>query len=82
MGLFRVILLGVIVWLVYGFYKRFRQNALEHQRGASVEKDKEKVVQCQSCGVYVPEAEAVRDGDRSYCCEEHRLADQDNTPKA
>lgn len=78
MGLFRVILLGVIVWLVYGFYKRFRQNALEHQKDRIQEKEQEKVVQCRTCGVYVPEQEAVKVGDVTYCSEEHRLTDQQN----
>ena len=33
------------------------------------------MVQCASCGTYVPQTEAVKDGDRYYCCEAHRSRD-------
>lgn len=29
---------------------------------------------CAHCGVHFPSADAVHDGARSYCCEEHRRA--------
>lgn len=32
----------------------------------------ERMVACDHCGVHVPESEGVRDGDRFFCCEEHR----------
>ncbi|NMG29032.1 PP0621 family protein [Aromatoleum evansii] len=32
----------------------------------------ERMVSCDHCGVHVPESEGVRDGDRFFCCEEHR----------
>ena len=34
------------------------------------------MVQCAHCGTYVPKDEAVRDGDRYYCCEPHRNRDR------
>ncbi|MDD3517095.1 MAG: PP0621 family protein [Chromatiales bacterium] len=30
------------------------------------------VVRCDHCGLHVPESESVRNGDRHYCCEDHR----------
>lgn len=33
-------------------------------------------VKCARCGVYVPREDAVRDGERYYCSEQHRLEDQ------
>ena len=32
----------------------------------------ERMLGCDHCGVHVPESEGVRDGDRFFCCEEHR----------
>ncbi|MCG5534505.1 PP0621 family protein [Ectothiorhodospira mobilis] len=31
-----------------------------------------RMVRCDYCGLHVPEEEAVRDGDRAYCSEDHR----------
>jgi len=32
----------------------------------------EAMAQCAHCGVHFPGAESVRDGERDYCCEDHR----------
>ena len=34
------------------------------------------MVRCSHCGVYVPRGEAVQDGDRYFCCREHRDTDR------
>jgi len=34
------------------------------------------MVQCSHCGVYLPEQEAIRDGERFYCSNEHLDADR------
>jgi uncharacterized protein len=31
-----------------------------------------KMVACAHCGVHLPESEAIRDGDKYFCSEEHR----------
>ncbi len=38
-----------------------------HHRAAA-----QPLVPCAHCGVYVPVDEAVREGELSYCCDEHR----------
>jgi uncharacterized protein len=30
------------------------------------------MVACAHCGLHLPESEAVIDGERRYCCDEHR----------
>jgi hypothetical protein len=30
-----------------------------------------RMVQCLSCETYVPASEAVSDGDRQFCCQQH-----------
>lgn len=37
------------------------------------------MVKCGHCGVYLPEQEAVRDGDRYFCSKEHLDADHGNS---
>lgn len=32
----------------------------------------EAMTQCAQCGLHFPSAEAVREGERDYCCEDHR----------
>ncbi|TAH41749.1 MAG: hypothetical protein EYC67_17160 [Betaproteobacteria bacterium] len=34
----------------------------------------EHMVECAHCGIHVPETEGVREGDRFFCSEAHRLA--------
>lgn len=34
------------------------------------------MVQCQHCGIYVPEQEAVQHEDQWYCSQEHLQADR------
>ena len=34
------------------------------------------MVQCEHCGVYLPEPEAIRDGERCYCSKQHLDADR------
>lgn len=32
----------------------------------------EAMTQCAHCGLYFPRAESVGEGERDYCCEDHR----------
>ena len=32
----------------------------------------EQMVNCSHCGLYLPQNEAIADGDKFYCCAEHR----------
>ena len=31
-----------------------------------------KMIQCAECGIYIPEQEAVRDGEHAFCSAAHR----------
>ncbi|MBE0625659.1 MAG: hypothetical protein IH606_12695 [Burkholderiales bacterium] len=67
-----LLLIFVIVaawWLAKGFR---RKDAAGDAPAAAPEQ----MVNCAHCGVYLPQSEAIREGDRFYCCNEHRrLAD-------
>lgn len=66
-------LLGVLVFL---FRKRWR--ALRSVRFTKPERPELRpsvpMRVCAHCGIHLPEPDAIRDGDRYYCCSEHRKA--------
>jgi len=35
----------------------------------------ERMVNCNHCGLYLPESEALHDRGEHYCCEQHRRLD-------
>ena len=73
MGITRLLLLGLIIWLIFFLIKRFKlaQAArITNQKKAKVTT----VRQCAVCAVHVPENEAVLKGDLYYCSQAH--ADQ------
>jgi len=39
---------------------------------AAPEAAPEQMVNCAHCGLYLPQGEAIREGDRFFCCAEHR----------
>jgi uncharacterized protein len=67
--LLRIIIILIGLWLVLTIIKR----ALASRRKPQPDKPAvAKMVACAHCGVHIPESEAVCDGDRHYCSEEHR----------
>lgn len=65
------------VILGVGLYVAFRIWQIRQRQGASERPEKslvegEAMVRCGHCGLNVPESEAVADGDRWYCSENHR----------
>ncbi len=70
--------LGIIV-LVWGGARflsilQRKNEAARGQReqlGPQPGESREPVVKCQTCGIYVPQSEAVRVGSLTYCSPEH-----------
>jgi len=67
LGKFLLLVLVIVVvwWLAKGFR---RKNAAKDAPEAAPEQ----MVNCGHCGLYLPRGEAIRDGNRFYCCDEHR----------
>lgn len=67
MGKFLLLLLVIVAawWLAKGFR---RKNAAKDAPEAAPEQ----MVNCSHCGLYLPQHEAIREGDRFFCCAEHR----------
>ncbi len=76
MGLVRLLLLFMVIWLAYRLVDRWRKGrrGVTHARRPAL--DSEKTVRCDHCGTFVPESEAVRRGGRNYCSAAHRDADR------
>ena len=67
MGKYLLLLLVIVAawWLAKGFR---RKNAAKDAPEAAPEQ----MVNCGHCGLYLPQSEAIREGDRFFCCAEHR----------
>ena len=79
MGLVRLLLLIAVAVLVYRMFRIWLDK-----RKAAPGKDVRggHMVPCKHCGLFIPEAESIRDGDRYYCSEAHRqLENQDKANK-
>jgi len=64
---FLLLILAIIV--VWWLAKGFRRNDAHKDAPDAVS---QKMVNCSHCGLYLPQNEAVADGDKFYCCVEHR----------
>ena len=61
-----VLAVGLVVWL-FSARSRVRRRSQEVPTPQAF-------ARCAHCGVHLPLADAVRDGDAAYCSEAHRLA--------
>lgn len=70
MGLFRLIVVAAIVWLVLSLLKRWLAEtpaADKPEPGRS-----QPMVKCAQCGLYIPEADAICEGEHCFCSAAHR----------
>lgn len=75
MGLIRLIILGIVIYLVWQLIKRWQNkpsSRVSHTRDKRIDGS---MVRCDYCGLFVPKDEAIEANGRHYCSEAHRLAD-------
>jgi len=68
---FLLLILAVVAawWLL----KRLRvKDTAEDARDPAPGPAPEQMVNCSHCGLYLPQNEAIAEGDRFFCCAEHR----------
>jgi len=65
----KLLLLILVIVAAWWLAKGFRRN---DAAGGASGTAPEQMVNCEHCGLYLPQDEAVRDGSRFFCCEEHR----------
>ena len=73
MGLIRTILFLLLGVLLYRLWRRWRDTNAARTRAKP--QDQGHMVACKQCGLYLPEQDALRDGDNFYCSDAHRRAD-------
>ena len=67
-----VVVVGVVLWLMFGMKRRVDQPP---PRGGRAAGQLPKMVACAHCGVHLPDKEAPHDADgRPYCSDAHRVA--------
>lgn len=74
----RWLFFALIVWLSYLAIKKLLKN---NRSGRQIkETDSGLMARCNYCGVFLPESEALSEGEGSFCCREHyELAKKENT---
>ncbi len=70
MGL-RYILLGLAMWGGYLIVRHLARQRKQQQGGQRPLAKSVDSVQCARCGLHLPREEALRRGDRYYCCQAH-----------
>ncbi len=58
--LFKLLLLGLVIWGVYHFF--IKQKPIEHK-----DKEADVMVECDKCGTYVSNKEAIIKDGKYYC---------------
>lgn len=75
MSLLRFILIALAVWVAVQIVRRVltqhRKRVADQKKAAA-----HSMVRCAHCGLHVPETEAVQDGGRYFCSNEHRLEEK------
>ncbi len=61
--------IGLVIWILV----RLAKSPRVEQRNTGKVDD---MVRCARCGIFVPRNEAVKEGDRYYCCSRHRDEDR------
>lgn len=73
----RILLILVAIGLVVMFLKRLAVGA--GFPGQRKQNKVDRMVQCHQCGVYLPEADAIKAGGNYFCSQQHRQDDRDQT---
>ncbi len=68
MGLIRILIIFVVLWLIV---RLVRRHLLPPAKGGPMRKG-EKMVRCEHCGTFVPAGDAVSEKGHFYCSQEHR----------
>ena len=77
MGVIRILLFVVIIWLVYRLVKNKLQGP-PAKNGKSTRQEYGRMVRCGFCGVHLPQSQALQEGDAWYCNPTHRAKAQQN----
>jgi uncharacterized paraquat-inducible protein A len=69
MGLIRVIVFGLAIWLVYKFYQAYVARVASFDKQ---EKPTGTMIKCSECNTYIPKDKAISSGAQWFCCRAHQ----------
>jgi uncharacterized protein len=72
MTLFRVIALGLLIWIGYILLKSFmRKVRLQQGQSPALKRqgNSEKMVRCEECGAHIPKSKSHKAANKHYCPE-------------
>ncbi len=67
----RFIIIFIAVSLVYFILKKTVLALLQNNQTEKVSKH-EKMLACDYCQTHIPASEAIKHGDKNFCCPEHQ----------
>lgn len=65
----KLLLLILVVLAAWWLVKGFRRKGAAKD---APEAAPEQIVACAHCGLNIPQGEAIPEGDKYFCCDEHR----------
>ncbi|MFZ8928957.1 MAG: PP0621 family protein [Pseudohongiellaceae bacterium] len=71
MGLIRLIILGLVIWLIWRLVNNVKARVNTGKK-PEAKLENQNMVSCHYCSVHVPQVEAVRYEDAWFCCEPHK----------
>lgn len=78
MNLIRLIVIGLIIWLLYRIFLRVLHKPGKSRQAPPPRGITRDIVKCAHCGIHIPVDEALRQNEVYYCCAEHRDAGPNN----
>lgn len=75
MGLIKFIILLVLVYVALTFWRQFKARQSNKAKSSAAPDSPTLMVRCSRCKVYLPENQALHEGDRWYCSKNHLEAD-------
>jgi uncharacterized protein len=88
MNLIRFILFVLVALIIWRFVRQWYQDLRQEQTNNESANNESpeakapkilphgKMVRCDYCGLYLPKEEAISLAEKTYCCEAHKLAAQ------
>ena len=67
MGIFKLIFVGLLIWLGFIIFKKFRKPPSELSQKPS----KHKMLACCVCKTHIPENEAIIQNGKIFCSKKH-----------
>jgi len=66
-----LVLLAVSLYVVKYLRTKLDESQKQIKKDSNSTSDKNKMVKCLSCGLHIPEKEAIKIGDKVFCSLEH-----------